>query len=146
MPFYIKYRLFAKIFDVRSRRCHIHCSQIYNEYDIFPPRKQKMSRRKRGTKTLVGPIWPMRQVSTEHILRGAANVSPRHRDGIAIIDIAQSTATATAARPSWRDVCHIRRCRYHCRWRRQKIGSVAWFGARWTVLVIALVANDVIIQ
>ena len=55
---------------------------------FFLLKNKKMSRRKRGTKPLVGPIWPIRQVSTEHILRGAANVRPQHWDGIAIIAIA----------------------------------------------------------
>ena len=66
---------------------------IVVKYDIFPPWKQKISRRRRGTKTLVGPIWTIRQVSTEYILQGAANMPPQHWDSIAIIAIAHQPRT-----------------------------------------------------
>ena len=55
---------------------------------FFLLENKKMSRRKRGTKTLVGPIRLIRQVSAEHILRGAANMRPQYWDNIAIIAIA----------------------------------------------------------
>ena len=61
-----------------------------------------MPRRRRGKKTLVGPIWPIRQVSPEHILRGAANMRPQHWDSIAIVAIAyryRNTATVTGTEP-----------------------------------------------
>ena len=93
-----------------------------DKYDIFHRRKQKMSRRKRSTKALLGPIWPLRQESTEHILRGAANMRPQH----------------------WDSITHIQRQCYQRRWRRRRVGSATWFGARWTVLVITLLAKAVV--
>ena len=55
-----------------------------------------MSRRRRGTQTLVGLVWTIRQVSPKYIHRGAANMRPQHRDSIFIAIAYRNTTTATA--------------------------------------------------
>ena len=78
-----------------SMSLHKHVKFTDVKFNILAFQKSKMSRCRRDTKTLVVPIWPIRQVSTEHTFRGAANMHPQHSPDATkpIFDVAPNAIT-----------------------------------------------------